>query len=80
MLADDEDEDSGCAGVRVRVGAAFLHTAKEEAEARVEELTGIAKERLAGLEGEADGVGARLSELKAALYARLGTGNINLEE
>ena len=80
MLADDDDEASGCAGVRLRVGAAFLHAPKDEAEARVEELAEEAKARLGGLEGELGGVRARLGELKAALYGRLGAGNINLEE
>lgn len=80
MLADDEDEDSGCGGVRLQVGAAFLHAPKEDAEARVEELTGEAQGKLGELEGELGAVAGRLAELKATLYGRLGSGNINLEE
>ncbi len=77
MLADDDDEEPG---VRMQVGAAFFHTPKDDAEAAVEAATDEARSRLAGYEKEVAGVGARLGELKATLYARLGSGNINLEE
>lgn len=77
MLADDDEEDGG---VRLRTGAAFLVAPKDDAEARVEALAEAARARLAALEEEAVGVAARLAELKATLYARLGHGNINLEE
>lgn len=62
------------------MGGAFFHTPKDDAEARVEALTEEAQARLGELQEELGGVGARLGELKATLYARLGSGNINLEE
>ncbi|KAI8473035.1 MAG: hypothetical protein J3K34DRAFT_519222 [Monoraphidium minutum] len=77
MLADEEEGDGG---VRMLVGSAFLAAPKDDAEARVEELTQEAQARLAGHEEELGGVMARLAELKATLYGRLGSGNINLEE
>ena len=81
VIADEEDDGgSGGGGVRLRVGTAFLHVPKEEAEERVEALSGEAKERLGHLQEEAGGVETKLAELKATLYARLGKGNINLEE
>lgn len=78
MLADDDDGEDG--GVRMLVGAAFLHTPKDDAESKVEALTGEAQTLLAALHEELGGVTSRLADLKVALYARLGSGNINLEE
>jgi chaperonin cofactor prefoldin len=85
LLADDDDgggDDGGGGGggVRMLVGAAFLHTPKDEAEAKVEALAEGARSKLGELSDELGGVAGRLEELKAALYARLGRGNINLEE
>ncbi|GBF97669.1 prefoldin subunit 4-like [Raphidocelis subcapitata] len=78
VLADDGDGDDGC--VRMLVGAAFLHTPKDDAEAEVERAAEEERARLAKLEEEQSGIEARLAELKVILYGRLGSGNINLEE
>lgn len=78
VLADDGDGDDGC--VRMLVGAAFLHTPKDAAEAEVERLTEEGREALAKLREEQSSVCARLAELKVVLYGRLGSSNINLEE
>jgi len=80
MLADDEEEEGGEPGVRMHVGAAFLHTAKDDAEARVEALTEAAQALLVKYNGELAGLQGQLAELKVVLYSRLGSGNINLEE
>lgn len=81
MLADDEDDGGdGPGGVRMLVGASFLHTPKEDAEAKVDQLTEEAKEKLAALGEEMSSLQARMAELKVVLYGRLGAGNINLEE
>ena len=72
MLSDEEE-------ALFVVGECFLHLSNDEAEGRIEKLTGEVEERRAKFEAELETVNERMAELKTLLYGKFGN-SINLEE